>query len=125
MKDSLQILVLAGIGDVNPIKIALEAAGHIVVASDEHEAALDLLRSFRPDIALIDTSAKTYDPAHILIRMRRLALRDLKVVGFGPTVNANREARLKSAGFDARIHSPTDLHALAILKGLGTKLDSL
>ena len=95
----------------------LELGGHRVCVAGDGEAALELLRSERAEVALIDIGLPGMDGYELARRIRSEIDREHKLVlaavtGYGLPEDRRRSA---AAGFDAHLIKPLDLAALAAL----------
>ena len=93
----------------------LEHEGHRVSVAVDGPAALDALRSARPEIALIDIGLPGMDGYELARRIRADVDAERKLVlvavtGYGMPEDRRRSA---DAGFDAHLIKPLDLAALA------------
>ena len=95
------------------LRIALEALGHQTQIARDGEAALEVARSFAPDLGLLDIGLPAMD-GYRLARLMR-ADRNIPLVavtGYGQ--DADRQRAL-DAGFASHLVKPVDLHDLARL----------
>jgi PAS domain S-box-containing protein len=98
------------------LRLLLEAAGHVVETSADGPSGLAQLRTFRPDIALIDVGLPGLD-GYALARAARAqsetsAIRLVALTGYG---QAEDRARALAAGFDRHVTKPIDPAALEAL----------
>ncbi len=89
----------------------LRGVGHEVVVAHDGPAALEALRSFAPEVGLLDLGLPGMDGFELArrIRERRDVRRLVAVTGYGQ--EHDREAA-RSAGFDAHLTKPVDLQDL-------------
>jgi len=97
------------------LKGALESLGHIVTTASDGPSALEMVRAFQPDVALLDIGLPVMDGYELARQMRRVPglTRNLKLIavtGYG--LEADRE-RSSAAGFAAHLVKPVDLAELA------------
>jgi signal transduction histidine kinase len=95
----------------------LELGGHRVCVAGDGEAALELLRGERAEVALIDIGLPGMDGYELARRIRAEIDHERKLVlaavtGYGLPEDRRRS---KAAGFDAHLIKPLDLEALAAL----------
>jgi two-component system, sensor histidine kinase len=94
------------------LKLALEQAGHEVVASPDGADALDRARQQPPDVMLIDIGLPDHDGYQLAREVR-------SVLGSGPVLialtgygQAEDRRRALDAGFDEHLTKPVDLNIL-------------
>lgn len=91
----------------------LQIYGYITVVAHDGIAALELARSFRPDVALVDIGLPLMDGYQLARRFRQLpelrATRLFAVTGYGQLSDRLRSAE---AGFDRHLVKPVDLEEL-------------
>jgi two-component system CheB/CheR fusion protein len=87
----------------------LEQQGHATRTAERGAAALELCRSFAPDVALLDLGLPDLDGYELARRMRTLK-RDVVLVAM--TGYERNARRLEAASFDHHLIKPIDLHAL-------------
>jgi signal transduction histidine kinase len=91
--------------------------GHEVRVSNDAPGALEIARSFKPEVCLLDIGLPVLD-GHDLARMIRQIegmpdnLRLIAITGYGQDTDRRRSAE---AGFDAHLVKPLDLDLLASL----------
>jgi DNA-binding response OmpR family regulator/nitrogen-specific signal transduction histidine kinase len=93
---------------------ALAALGHTVEVAYDGPAALEKLRHFTPDVALLDIGLPVMDGYELAQRIRRergSTTRLLAITGYAQERDRERAAE---AGFDAHLVKPVDL---AMLRG--------
>ena len=92
---------------------ALELKGHRVQLAADGIAALQLLSSYAPDVALLDIGLPGMDGFELAARLRndpRLSdLRLVAVTGYGQRADVSRT---RDAGFDAHLVKPVDTNEL-------------
>ena len=92
---------------------SLRALGHVVEVATDGPAALELIRTFRPDVALLDLGLPVMDGFELAARLKAnpessgVAL--IAVTGYGQDVDRRRS---REAGFHAHLVKPVDVHAL-------------
>jgi CheY-like chemotaxis protein len=91
------------------LQLLLSYAGHDVETSEDASGALDKLRAFQPEIALIDIGLPGVD-GYALARMARQtpearATRLVALTGYGC---AEDRQKALAAGFDAHMTKPVD-----------------
>jgi CheY-like chemotaxis protein len=78
--------------------------------------ALDIARSFRPEVALLDIGLPVMDGYELALKLRDQqgsdALRLIALTGYGQSED---RARALQAGFDHHLVKPIELHALTAL----------
>jgi PAS domain S-box-containing protein len=97
--------------------VLLRVVGHDVMAAASGEAALELARSFRPQVVLLDIGLQGMDGYEVARRLRNeqaagenLCL--MAVTGYG---DAEAHARCEAAGFDRHLIKPVQPDALCEL----------
>ena len=103
------------------IAAALEAVGHETRAAFDGPAALSMAATFRPDVVLLDLGLPLMDGFEVARQLRESSLTGappvlVAVTGYG---QASDRERTESAGFQAHVVKPVDVHELVTL------LDSL
>jgi CheY-like chemotaxis protein len=95
-------------------------AGHIVETAEDGPSGLAMLRTFRPDVALIDIGLPGID-GYMLARLARehpetRHIRLVAVTGYGQTED---EERARTVGFDRHLTKPVDpVRLLALVASL-------
>jgi CheY-like chemotaxis protein len=94
----------------------LSAIGHDVEVAFDGPRALELARTFLPDVALLDIGLPVMDGYELARRLRDRAdgLRLVAVTGYGQ--ESDRQ-RAREAGFDAHIVKPVEFDALRAALG--------
>jgi signal transduction histidine kinase/CheY-like chemotaxis protein len=95
---------------------ALGQAGHETATAHDGPAALDLAARFKPSIALLDLGLPVMDGFELARQIRSshelMSMRLVAVTGYGQEHDRNRT---RSAGFDAHLVKPVDIHAVTDL----------
>lgn len=92
----------------------LGSAGHRVRCVASGEAALDALRSGRPDIVLCDIGLPGIDGLAVAAHIRKEpSLSDLKLIAMTGFGDASTRQRIEAAGFDRYLIKPVQLEALS------------
>jgi CheY-like chemotaxis protein len=93
------------------LAMLLESRGHEIKVAFDGEAALEVLRSFQPTLALVDIGLPGMDGHQLArhMRERKVAARLIAVTGYGQ--ESDRERALE-AGFDEHLVKPVDLARL-------------
>ena len=97
-------------------RILIELAGHEVLLAQDGTVGLELLKSARPDIALLDIGLPGMDGYEVARRFRaeadgrRLVL--VALTGYGSSTDRDRS---REAGFDLHLVKPVDPQALTSL----------
>jgi CheY-like chemotaxis protein len=94
-------------------RILIELAGHEVLLAENGTRGLELLKSARPDIALVDIGLPGMDGYEIARRFRAEPDADkvllVALTGYG---SSSDRARSRQAGFDLHLIKPVDPQAL-------------
>ena len=94
------------------LRIALELHGHSVVQAADAHAAIELLRSQRPPVAILDIGLPGMN-GYELARMARAelgpALVLIALTGYGAEIDVRRA---KAAGFDRHLTKPVEMQEL-------------
>jgi CheY-like chemotaxis protein len=100
----------------------LEADSHAVAAAENAEQLLELMRTFDPDLAILDLQMNTVDAyalAQPLRQMKRPG--QLPLIGLSPAATQTSPERIVEAGFSACLVkpiSPVELRScVAVLLG--------
>ena len=92
---------------------SLRRFGHVVHVATDGPSALELVRQFTPDVALLDLGLPVMDGFELAERLRqepRLTSTGLvAITGYGQDVDRRRS---EGAGFHAHLVKPVDIHAL-------------
>ena len=102
--------------NANSVAMVLRLSGHEVATAHDGVAALEIARSWRPDVVLLDIGLPRLDGLEVARRLRQeVGLTDALIVAM--TGYGQEEDRLRSldAGFDAHLVKPIDLNALRAL----------
>jgi len=95
------------------LQIALELHGHRILSAADGPAALDLVRTHHPSVALLDIGLPGMDGYELARRLRALFGSQILLIaltGYGLETDA-RKAR--EAGFDQHLTKPVDMDKLA------------
>ena len=85
----------------------LEAAGHSVAEADDTRPLLRLMRSFNPDLVILDLLMQSIDAYAITGRLRRIkSPHHLPVIGLAPSLTHTFPERTAEAGFSACLVKP-------------------
>lgn len=94
-------------------RILIELAGHEVMLAENGARGLELLKSARPDIALVDIGLPGMDGYEIARRFRAEPDADkvllVALTGYGSSSDRDRS---RQAGFDLHLIKPVDPQAL-------------
>jgi PAS domain S-box-containing protein len=103
------------------LRLLLELAGHQVETSEDGPSGLAKLRTFQPDVALIDLGLPGMDGYAVARELRSRpdtrAIRLVAVTGYG---QAEDRRRALAAGFDQHVTKPVDATMLDDLLGRPT-----
>jgi CheY-like chemotaxis protein len=92
---------------------SLRRFGHVVHVATDGPSALELVREFTPEIALLDLGLPVMDGFELAERLRHVpGLKTMGLVaitGYGQEVDRRRS---EDAGFHAHLVKPVDIHAL-------------
>lgn len=98
------------------LRIALELAGHEVLAADDGYKALDTAAIHRPEIVLIDTGLPGMNGYEVARRLRTtLGGAEMRLLAL--TVRGEPYDHLRGLGFDAHLVKPVDPRELAQIIG--------
>jgi len=92
----------------------LEAIGHQTLVVHDGPSALAAVRSFGPDVVILDLGLPEMDGYEIARRIREEHA-DKKILLIAATGYQKNDARLKQAGFDQHLTKPFDMQRLAAL----------
>jgi two-component system CheB/CheR fusion protein len=97
----------------------LEESGHKALAVHDGPSALAAVRSFGPEVVILDLGLPKMDGYEVARRIREEQA-DEKILLIAATGYKKNEARLKQAGFDQHLIKPFDMKSLsALIAGLG------
>ena len=92
---------------------SLRSLGHVVRVATDGPSALELVRQYTPDVALLDLGLPVMDGFELAERLRRepelKAMGLVAITGYGQDVDRRRS---EDAGFHAHLVKPVDIHAL-------------
>ena len=92
---------------------SLRSLGHVVRVATDGPSALELVRQFTPDVALLDLGLPVMDGFELAERLKRepelKAMGLVAITGYGQDVDRRRS---EDAGFHAHLVKPVDIHAL-------------
>ncbi|MFI5327532.1 MAG: ATP-binding protein, partial [Candidatus Rokuibacteriota bacterium] len=119
---SWRVLVVEDSADARQsLRLLLELAGHEVEAAADGPSGLARLRTFRPDVALIDLGLPGMDGYAVARAAREQpetrAIRLVAVTGYG---QAEDRRRALAAGFDLHVTKPVDAGMLDEMLGPAT-----
>jgi two-component system, sensor histidine kinase len=117
----LQILLVEDNADArDALRALLELDGYEVHAAADGTEGLDLARTKRPDVALIDIGLPGFDGYEVARRMKLLAAQPRFMVALTGYSEPEDRQRAKDAGFDAHLVKPVDPDDLSrLLTSLG------
>ena len=92
----------------------LEVSGHQTLVVHDGPSALAAVRSFGPDVVILDLGLPEMDGYEIARRIREEHA-DEKILLIAATGYRKNDARLKQAGFDQHLIKPLDMQRLAAL----------
>jgi len=97
-------------------RLLVELAGHEAMLAENGKRGLELLKSIRPDIALVDIGLPGLDGYEVARRFRAEPGGDrvLLVALTGYSASTDRD-RSRQAGFDLHLVKPVDPQALKLL----------
>jgi CheY-like chemotaxis protein len=99
-------LVNDNAGALGVLADALTARGHEVRSASDAVDALEALRTFDPEIAIIELGLPVVDGYELAAQIRAeygAAMRIIAVAGYGQSIDLER---LRAAGFDAHLLKP-------------------
>lgn len=95
-------------------RLLLTGEGHEVRTAADAEAAIDLLRTFRPQLILMDLQLPGMDGFELTRRLKSdPATRSIPVVALTAYAMRGDEARARDAGCDGYLSKPVDTRVLA------------
>jgi CheY-like chemotaxis protein len=121
----LRILVVDdNLDSATTLALLLRMAGHEVHLAHDGIAALEAVRGWRPQIAILDIGLPGLDGYELARRLRQeYALRDALLVALTGYGQDEDRRRAWQAGFNAHLIKPVDLHQLrALLAHAGSLL---
>jgi two-component system CheB/CheR fusion protein len=92
----------------------LKANGHQAFVVHDGPSALEAVRSFAPDVVILDLGMPKMDGYEVARRIREEHA-DEKILLIAATGYQKNEARLKQAGFDQHLIKPIDMQRLSAL----------
>jgi len=102
------------------LRMALERAGHLVFNAADVERGLELLKTVRPDVGIIDISAQVVDGGRIARRFRKARHgRSMLLVALGLSTSPSDAHGPSKDGFDFHVPKPVDGEQLAGLLRAG------
>ncbi len=113
-RESLTILLVEDNADAREsLRMALELQGHEVLEAGDAQAALELLRRRRPEVAVLDIGLPGMDGYELARRLRTQFGRDLVLIALTGYGTASDERKALEAGFDRHLTKPIDVRDLA------------
>jgi two-component system cell cycle response regulator DivK len=95
-------------------KFVLTAAGNLVDAAADADAALSMIPVFLPDVILMDIQMPVIDGIELTKRLKAdPATRNIPVIAFTAHASKGDEYQMKATGFDGYIGKPVDVTTLA------------
>jgi signal transduction histidine kinase/ActR/RegA family two-component response regulator len=102
------------------LRLMLELAGHSVYDAADVERGLELVRTVRPDVGIIDISALIVDRRRVARRFRKAPNgRKMVLVALGLPASPTAASGPSRDGFDFHLAKPVDAEHLARLLGGG------
>jgi two-component system, sensor histidine kinase len=100
------------------LRMTLERAGHLVYDAADVERGLELLKTVRPDVGIIDISARVGDRGRVARRFRKARHgHKMVLVALGLPASATAANGPSEDGFDFHVPKPVDAEQLARLLG--------
>jgi len=117
---TIRILVVDDNRDAaNILRLALEGRGHVVATTYDGPSALELAKTFMPQVALVDIGLPVMDGYRLAELLR--ASHDLPIVAITGYGQASDRQRTAAGGFAAHLVKPVDFDELnALVQGLAT-----
>jgi CheY-like chemotaxis protein len=107
------MLVDDNVDALESMEILLQAFGYEVATAAHPEAALRLIESFAPTVAVIDIGLPGMNGYELAVEIRRRrAGRPLRLIAFTGYGGAEDIARAGAAGFDAHLVKPVEIDRL-------------
>ncbi len=98
------------------LRTMLELAGHLVYGATDVGSGLELVKTVRPDVAIIDIGSPIVDRRRVARRIREEPQgRTMMLVALGPPSCRSDESGLLQDGFDVFLPEPVDAEHLAHL----------
>jgi two-component system CheB/CheR fusion protein len=115
----LRILVVDDNRDsADSLGLLLSIDGHTVRTAYDGASALDIARSFRPDVALQDVAMPGMDGYQVASKLRQFPeTRDATLIALTGFTSSEDEEAARLAGFDHRLGKPVDFEALVGMLG--------
>ncbi len=114
------LLVEDNVDARDALRALLELDGYEVHAAADGTEGLDLARTKRPDVALIDIGLPGFDGYEVARRMKLLPTQPRFMVALTGYSEPEDRQRAKEAGFDAHLVKPVDPDDLSrLLTSLG------
>lgn len=100
----------------------LEHLGHEIRVAFDGPSALEIVRTFHPDIALLDIALPAMDGYELARRLRALPdLRQMRLVALTGFGRPSDRAVSAAAGFDAHLVKPIEMSLLEALIAEGSR----
>jgi two-component system, sensor histidine kinase len=100
------------------LRMTLERAGHLVYDAADVERGLELLKTVRPDVGIIDISARVGDHGRVARRFRQARHgHNMVLVALGLPASPTAANGRSKDGFDLHVAKPVDGEHLARLLG--------
>ena len=100
------------------LRVTLERAGHLVYDAADVEGGLKLLKTVRPDVGIIDISARVADRRRVARRFRQARHgHHMVLVALGLPASPTAAHGRSKDGFDFHLPTPVDTEHLARLLG--------
>ena len=115
-----RVLLIEDSGDARErLRTTLERAGHLVYDAADVERGLELLKTVRPDVGIIDISAPFVDRGRVARRFRKARHgRNMVLVALGLPTSPAAAIGPSKDGFDFHVAKPVDGERLArLLRG--------
>jgi PleD family two-component response regulator len=98
-----EILIVDASDHARMLRSRLEEMGHAVVIARDSATALDLVRSFKPHLAMVASDNPSFDASTLGTGVLALSEKSMSLVAYGSPVSNIDELRLRDAGFRIRI----------------------
>ena len=102
--------------------MALERAGHLVYDAADVERGLELLKTVRPDVGIIDISARLVDRGRVARRFRQARQgRNMLLVALGLPASPSPANGPSKDGFDFHVAKPSTASTLRVCLALQSR----
>ena len=99
------------VDSANSISELIEMWGHQVVYAYDGYAGLEMARTFKPDVALLDIGLPGMSGHQLAVELKKIVKNDLFLIAMTGYGNKSDRDESRAAGFDVHLTKPVSVQA--------------